>query len=280
MAGFYDDAPARRMAWDDDGTRFLYINRDTQVLSADYTGTASAQELNDEDNTNGLAGFVFAKSAVVLVFPEKRDVDGWLGAITLVGAAREWRTSVDTTNGWDGTWVQQDAQWDDKAITTPYPTAWRNSIQASSLTGLRAFELQMNDSYNWRAVHLYGTIAAGETPDRLLYVDKDSGLEWTLPLDYGDVPRGAARDDTFELKNNSSSLAANTVQITGEALYGAMGSWLTFSEGGSYSATLSLASSISSGSTSPTITVRRDIPGTNAVGPFAGRIQTSVASWT
>ncbi len=127
--------------------------------------------------------------------------------------------------------------------------------------------------------HVYGEISASETPDRLLYIDNATALEFKKPKDYGDVARGSAETYAMKLRNNSASLTASTVQLIAEALFQGSGAWYDFDEGSGFTATLSLASSIANGADSPVITVRRITPDAEALGLHEGRLQVSVGSW-
>lgn len=122
-------------------------------------------------------------------------------------------------------------------------------------------------------------MAAGETSDRLLWVDNATGPEFGLPIDYGDIPRGSAEDTEVLLRNNSGSLRAASVQVTAEALYLDSGSWYTLKEpGGSFQATLPLSGSIGPGSDSSVLTLRRIVPDEETLGLQAGRLLASVGS--
>ena len=288
MAGDYDDAPGRRMAIDLDGT-MLWHRRTNAWDPYDVASGTARDSWADEENAHSL-DFNFGDNDdtnyVIAIFPEKRDVDAFLirtNAGASNGTDPVW-TSTDTTTGFDGTWTSRISDHNDWTGGW-YPEGYRNDTTALSYTGVRAIRWQYTapgggGSDYLKALHIYGQPSTTENPDRLLFVEETTGLEFNRNLDLGDIPRGGAFDRLIVLRNNSSSLTANSVSLTAEALSWGMASWWTFSDGGTYAASLSLASSISNGSDSPDITCRGAVPNTEGVGPLAGRFKVSVGSWT
>lgn len=288
MAGSYPDVPSRRMAWDDDGcvcTVQSLTTNDGELTGAVLEKTPTDNvKLNSEadgqisgNNINGNGA-----ACITVIFPELREVDGVYASIATANNTeiRRILTSGNTTNGVDGTYTVQVANYTDAYPS--YPEKYRTGIVSLAVSNVRAVRIErdIGTAQNWENVHVYGEIAALQTPDRLLFVDATSGLEFGLPIDYGDVPRGSAEDRTFRLKNNSASLTAGSVQLTAEALYLGSGAWYTFNEGSGFQSTLPLAASIGAGAQSPTITLRRITPDTAQLGLHAARIQVSAGSWT
>ena len=293
MAGTYPDAPSRRMAWDDDGTQawFWHIsgsgsNTDgrTYDVNSPYPAT-----LNDESNNQAAypnLGDNSSQKYFGMTFPELREFDGFfiVSEENMNGGTLDCGASDDSIDGRAGSWTTVVADY--TAYTSVVGGAYRNNITtvAESLVRsirFRTFAPGGGGSSLLTAVHVYGRISPGETPDRLFYVDASSGLQFLLPIDYGDLPRGSADDRLIKLRNNSSTQTAGTIQITAEDLYLTMGDWFTFSEDGqNFAGSLLLASSIGPGADSPTITARRVTGNSETVGAYAARFQTSVASWT
>lgn len=274
MAGSYPDAPSRRMAWDDDGTIAMWGTLSSYVGLTAFT-SPQMQDLNDEDDVLVLS--TSGERYIVYLFPELREFDGFFWRQHFFSVTPQ--KSTNTTNGVDGTWTNLTSLTNTGADVRP---DYRNVIQSYAESGIRGFRHAASTSggfHGMKASHIYGEIAPGQTPDRLLFVDTGTNLEFNLPIDYGDTPRGSATDRTFKLRNNSGSLTASTIQITAESLYLSSGNWFTFSEGGAFQATLALASSIGSGADSPTITARRDIPDSETLSLHAARFQVSVGSW-
>ena len=280
MAGSYPDAPSRRMAYDADGTVLVMI--DSLDLHGDETSEAEKVELNDEDNvTPGITVPGNSQQFYAFIFPELREIDGAFGTTGNSATTRLTNvlTSGDSTNGVDGTFTNRDTDLQ-PAITSVF-AHYRDEIVSYAVSNVRILKIERQNSQNAPAlaIHIYGEISSGETPDRLLWFDQPSALEFALPIDYGDVPRGSVEDRVTFLKNNSGSLSASSVQISAEALFRGSGAWYTFDEGSGFSSTLSLASSISNGANSPNITIRRDIPDAEILGLHAGRSFVSVGSW-
>lgn len=270
------------MAWDADGTVAGY--RSTVSGGAPITEYSGAQkvELNDEeDDANPpSSGSASSESDIIFVFPELREFDGLFWGQN-ADRATTVETSGDTTNGIDGTWAQRTADYTSFTVYDHY----RDEIVSYAVNNVRGLRCHYDNigggSTHQRAFHIYGEISAGETPDRLLWVDNSTGSEFGLPIDYGDIPRGSAEDTEVKLRNNSGSLTAASVQLTAEDLSYGSGSWYSFKEaGGSFQSTLPLASSIGAGSDSPVITVRRVTPDAATLGLHAARAYAAVGSWS
>ena len=273
------------MAYDADGSVGLYSLDETDPF-IEISG-AIAIEWNDEDNVLGVprGSSTGTGTKIGVIFPELREVDGVYASVEELAANRlnDFETSVDTTNIVDGTWVLQIADLSTACgAGVTYPSDYRNEIASLAVSGIRGirFDHQVDQS-DFRTLHLYGEITAGETPDRLLWIDEITGLEFTLPIDYGDVPRGSARDRGTRLKNNSATLTADTLQITAEALYLASGGWYTFDvAGGGFVSTNSDITSLGSTATSSLITIRQIVPDAETIGLHTARAYVNVASWS
>ena len=290
MAGKWPDAPGRKMNLHEDGTIILKGTAHggspdvvTGVLT-DETGTTDHQQLLDHERR--VAGAWIAGSAtrgVVYIFPELRDIDGtYINASGHDSAAL--LHSADTTNGLDGTWTLQSSTY--ATITTtgePIPE-YRNGIYTWAQSARRAVQfwgtqsgLGSGNLYN---VEVFGEIAAGETPDRILILDDDTGLEFGIPMDWGDMPRGAARDKLMRLQNNSGALTASTVDVGRgrvSTIEDDATSWWTFDNGAGFGTSFSVTS-IAAGA-SDTFTARLIIP--SAAVPSVQEIymDVSVGSW-
>lgn len=271
------------MAYDEDGTVVFYGNQDGSGALTELT-TQQRIDLNDEDQSGHDKGNPAA--FYWLIFPELREVDGFFAARSAGNAEflESLYSSGDTTNGRDGVWTQQIANVDNAATVL---ASYRTNITSLAVPNQRGIRMGQAAYQSGKvgssvtAIHVYGEIFAGQTPDRLLFLDSASGLEFGLPIDYGDVPRGSAADRLIKLKNNSTSLTAGSVQLTAESLYLNSAAWYTFSEDGVlFQGTLPLTAAIGPGASSPTITLRRDIPDSETPGLHAGRVQASVGSWT
>lgn len=291
MAGSYPDNPSRRFAYDADATVVLVVkdpNASSGVgipPSIPYLNATvqEMQNLNDEDYATSYGGGATSSvNFVTMLFPEQREIDGLYHVTSgdTGGASHTAAKSNNTTNGYDGTWV-------DLALADLHNISWvadhyRDNIESqgeSNVLGLM-FKTSGNPNSRHHLIHVYGTLTAGGTPDRLLYLDPDDAdAEFTKPLDFGDVPRGQTQTDTFKIKNNSSTVSANTVQVTAEDLFGGAGSWYTFSDDDiDYSATLGLGN-MGVGATQ-LVYVKQIVPDAQTPGVYVARVKTNQASWS
>lgn len=268
MAGSYPDAPSRRMAWHEDGTVgwYRYQGGDNWgALGAGVTHMSSSQKinLNNEDDTSILSS---QGNSVywALIFPEPRDTYGvfldWYGQTEPTLRDVQW--SADTTNGISGTWTEFIS-----SRTSPEDSVinrYRTEIDVVSFAAVRSirgivYDVSIFDEPSrLMAVHIYGAIASGETPDRILFIDNSTGLEFTSVHDWGDVPRGTTLDKNIKIKNNSASLVASDIDFTFDDLTLSSDAWYTLSDsGGAFSSTLNVAGPIAAGASYPAADVIR-----------------------
>ena len=284
MAGTYADVPGRRMAWDADGSVGLSHRTESGGFPVRDIDAADTDQLNGEAFTTNVdfADFNQHDGWVAVMFPELRDLDGYYlqGTWGTSDRTHAVRTSTDTTNGLDGTFTEISSDYPDPADNS---TNYRAAIASASATGIRCVRFEFGSLEGFggqlRTLHLYGTISTGGTPDRLLFIDNSTGLEFTGSQDYGDIPRGSARDVDIKVKNNSGSLQANTITLDSEDLDGGSGSWYTFDSGSGFSGSLAVGN-LAAGASSSVITVRQVIPDAATVGLHAARLYLAVASWT
>lgn len=280
------------MAWDDDGSVVLTargtdgpLTQGTGPTDYQYVNatTVDQENLSDEDLGTLIQTLTARQSFHFLIlFPEKREVDGIYFATKSI-ATEQWTDhSVDTTNGTDGTWLSFSYQGIDEGASDGY----RDNIVSQALSNIiavRAFvgRSQVSSGNNsMKTFHFYGNVTPGGSPDRLLFLDPDKAdAEFTVPLDFGDVPRGQTQVDTYKVKNNSSGATANTVQVTAEDLFGGAGSWYEFSlDDISYQGTLGLGN-LSAGGTK-LVFVRQIVPDAQVPGLYVARVKANQASWT
>lgn len=282
MAGNYPDQPSRRMGIDGDGTIGLYSGNNPANFCQGWTEMSGPQmsEINDEDESSVLSGAGGGNDInLAFIFPELREFDGYFyrtieGSLTI-------QTSADTTNGCDGTWASLTTVTGTKQQVRPDYRTDIVSAASSAIRGVRFNSGGGGGGYNVKVFHPYGEISPGETPDRLLFIDEATGLEFTKPRDYGNVPRGSSEDVTWRIKNNSASLQANTIQYTTEELYLDAGGDFTHTlpGGASFQATQQIAS-LAAATTSGLITTRRITSGTAVLGLRSGRTYLNVSSWS
>lgn len=294
MAGSYPDAPGRRMAWDADGSIAFWCRQDQE--GSYELDQAKMTEANDEDQftfgwpVNSTQNIWRQAHWAGVIFPELRDVFGYFCTQSVAtGTSLAAEYSTDTTNGFDGTWAAT-TSWNGDGTTAPVRPYYRTEIVTVSLSAVRAVRFysaetgaSFDDAHHWNAMHLYGEISSGYTPDRLLYINNTTGLEYTGPIDWGDIPRGAVYDEEWYIKNNSSTLAAVNTTISRESLYLNSHLFYTFSTGVGFADTLGPVASITAGSRWPpsnALTIRNDPPSTASLGLHAARIVLDTSSWS
>lgn len=232
---------------------------------------------------------------VGVVFPEPRDVVGWhihLHADALENGAelRGFEWSDDSSNSIDGTWnTIIGSQSTDYAFTQDNSYRYRIAIEAISAPACRSMRFMVRDndtgtaSAALTAFHVYGSISAGETPDRVVFIDNSTGLEFTGVHDWGDVPRGTTLDKEIKIKNNSATLSASDIDLAFGALTGSSNTWHTLSDSGAaFGSTLNIAGPIAAGASYPaadTITLRLTVAANEGLSLQSAYLSALVNTW-
>ena len=297
MAGAYPNSPGRLMNTYSDGTillKHLASYTGAGALHAggpgvEETGTADALELVDHDTVNN-TNWGSASGAISVfatyIFPELRDIDGTVIATNTVSAdSASLAHSADTTNGLDGTWTEQSAVQATIFYTANEIPGHRDNVYAWSASAQRAVMTRITEggiaATFIRGFEVFGEIAAGESPDRLLFIDDATGFEYNLPQDYGDRPRGSAVDVAMRVKNNSGTLAASTIDVSrgNHELGNDSSGWYTLDNGGGFAASFQIAS-LGAGA-EDTFTLRQNIPDTAVPGVYQAWLEFDVnGSWS
>lgn len=292
MADSYNDAPGARMGWDADGSILLKVDPNSGSFTVGMSprkpwveaSLANRQNVNNEDASDDWShsgSDMFA----ALIFPETRDIDGiFFGSDSMASGGSDY--SQDTTNAIDGSWTTLSYT----GFSYFADEQYRDNIDAQSLTGVRCvrfFNGQVSRDLN--AMHIYGSMASGSTPDRIIFLDEDSGLEFGQStddisiMDFGDRPRGSIIDFEFRLRNNSTvagnNLTATTIVLTREALQGVMDTWMTYDEAGGGFMTSETVTSLAPETNSALLTLRLDIDDAAQLFVWAARTKVAVTTW-
>lgn len=220
MAGWYADVPAPRMAVDKDGTQWIkYTNAmvPTNLTAGEISAVCDWSTSGVDPGSGG---------GIAMVFPEKRDLVAVTVSTSQSGGALNMsfqvETSVNTTNGIDGTWVAGPTVSDANArqpISGPYG---RTGIVALAVNGIRGVRVKgiSGNSNGSQSIHVYGTVSGSQVGvDRLAFwhptLDQELGGAY---LDWGDVKRGTTETRTFRIKNLSATKTANSPRVAMEAL--------------------------------------------------------------
>ncbi len=242
-------------------------------------GEAGGQKWNDPRDSNNFVYLTF-------IFPELRNLAGYFLCWTdFTGGFSAVDTSVNTTNGIDGTWVAQAAP--GYTVGAPSP-AFRSAVTTLSVAGIIAirFRHQNPSGVSDRGpvcAHLYGSIASGVSLDRLRIwhptLDQEMGA---AGFDFGDFGRTGTIDRTFRVKNNSSSLTANSVVLSTTAITDASPtvlSQMSLSQGGAFASTQNIGA-LAPSAISGICTLRIATSGSTALSVWRQRLVATAGSWT
>lgn len=264
MAGNYPDVPSWRMAYDRDGTQMFYTNATNGTLT--QASNAQLQALNNEAPASGI-NLSGGNWMLAFIFPELRDLDGYYFSLNNPYGINAFsaQVSVNTTNGYDGTWTTYGGPYD----TAPSKQKMRTAIQSATTLGIRAVRFFLTPATTGAyqsTIHLFGEPAPGENLKRL-EVWHPTLNERVPPayFDWGNVARGSTEDRQFRIKNMHGSLTARSIRVAMEALTDTTPSvpgQFTLSQGGTFAAQQNIGD-LAPGATSDLLTIRRITP-TNA----------------
>lgn len=280
MAGTYPDVPGHRMAYDRDGSAGAIVE-----TSGGVTSLSGGDMVTINDEASGYVAMSPSTKSLAIIFPELRDVVGYAAVYesTDGSAPSTVYTSVDTTNGYDGTWVNRGT-----FVNTTIGAGLR-TIQSVTWSGIKAVRFHgaggnFGGSNRFLAIHVFGTPASGQNPNRLRLWHPTLDQEITgAYFDWGDVPRSTALTKQFRVKNNSSTLTANSVALTREALTDTSPTNVSAHEfstdGVNYAGTVNIGN-LAPGAISSVLTMRRTTPSTAVLSLWWARIVASASSWT
>ena len=282
MAGLYPDVPDHRMSLDKDGTQmFSIIGGVPAQLSA-----ANVISVNDETAGGPQLWGQSGSGYFFILFPEKRDVTAYFMQSTYntdnMTAAQ---VSTDTTNGVNGTWTSIATRAFNPTMTPNYRTQLTSITGAGGIVGMRFLVSSGAPSGGFFvSAHVYGTITAGQNPDRLALwhptLDAQVGAAY---FDWGDAQRGSTADRTFRVKNLSPTLSANAVTCSTDALTDTsptVVSQHTLSADATTFAATASAGTLAPGTISGVMTLRRTISNTATLSLWALRVNAAAASWS
>lgn len=283
MAGNYTDVPGHRFAIDKDGSIGAFYRTSTGLVTQ-FTPT-QMQAVNDENPATLYALTNYGPGWIGIFFPEKRNIAGIYVKWTGVGGAIE--TSVDSTNGQDGTWVATGTTITPSSGPADVP-GYRTAITTLAAVGVKAIRMNITNATSQdlflTSFHLYGSISATENPNRLRIwhptLDEEVGGAY---LDWGDAPRSSSADRTFRVKNNSSSQTANSIVLGFDALTDTTpsvpGQYLLSTDGTTFAATRTIAS-LAPGAISSVLTMRRVTPSNATLSLWAARLNAEATTWS
>ena len=283
----YPIIPSRRMPYDIDGTEVGYrIGGNFGNGIASWLSSGQKGEINTTLNHTGTvlaAGFTTASSMLWFFFPEAREITHMTALLTITGTlqATVVAGSNNSTNGMDGDWEAAVLPDGNPATQSTNLDIWRTHVRSVSfsepkkIVRCRFLTSGTNARAAIRRVFVYGSKAAGQTPDDILIMTNTTD-EFTALKDWGDRPEGTVELSSFRLKNASTTKTANNinVQLNHDDFlisWSDTGPWVTFVD----------IASLSPGAVSSPIYVKNELPPPLLIlGPRAARVVVGVGSWT
>lgn len=278
------------------GTPFMIDTDGTVAQGIDNGGTPTALTGGEKSNiidgniSTNLSRYIGAYNNyyVAFVFPESRDITGMMIDQTSdYGALFLWEilTSVNTTDGVNGTWVSYQSY--GSAGASPGWGATNLSLRQNPVTlswiGIKGVRLRFyNNHYDPHNFYLRNCIFFGNNYSyaglRFWHATLDQPL--TGPeLDLGDVAQNGIYDRTFRIKN-ANTLTANSITLTKVVQLNNTAANIQFSDGGAYANTLMIPTLAPSALTG-VITLRRTVGAIEQAGlPGQARITAATGSWT
>lgn len=283
MAGFYADVPGHKLALDKDGTQWFKYTAAGVGTAMTSGEIASVNDWATGGPDPGVNGWVSA------VFPEKRDVaavscftdrNGALSGTLVVS------TSIDTTNGIDGTWVTGVTISEADYEQSPQSPAGRLLIKplaVSGVKGVKAVNTGSNAS-GGMTFHVYGFVTAGASVDRLAFWHPTLDQELTPAyLDWGDVPRNTNETRQLRVKNMSAAKTANTPRVALDALTdttpSVVGQHAVSVDNSTWLSQVNL-STLAPGAISPVVYVKRTTPLTAQPSLWSIRVFAEATTWS
>lgn len=300
MSGLYPDVPDARIAYDVNGTQVynivghvpaLVAGANVTGMNSEYGGPVGGLAAHDYALTSGDLSSSAGDSinGLMFLFPQAMNISGMWTASNWGVSTFDVYTSVDTTNGIDGTWVQRvnDHVCDANSVSPDY----RNNIFSVPATGAIAVKItDVQGGSTGRVlsnVHIYGHPTASSDRLEFWHPTLDQPLYSTPAyLDWAEVPRGTVTPPTkgVRLKNMASLLTANDITVAYETLTDNTNQFknahaLSLDGGTSYASTANI-SSLAPGAISGLITIKYEPLITDELSLHAGRLKTTTVSWS
>ena len=286
------------MAYDRDGTIGLWWRSDFSGGPTQFS-VAQMQALIDETASGTNQGVVIPNATnwssywIMFLFPQARNLAGYFARMSTTAPDEDTNfvmgnleTSVNTTNGLDGTWVSHGA-WTRTRKSTAVVPAHRSGITSKAANGIVAVRFRWSQTdwfypFDWDNIHLYGTTPQANTPNalRLWHPTLDQEVDGAF-FDWGDVQRNTLVSRDFRVKNLSPTLTATSVGITMEARTDTTPSNVSQHEfsldGVNFLSSVNVGD-LAPGAISTTVRMRRTTPGSAIVGLWNTRIVASAAA--
>lgn len=291
MAGGFVDRTQYRIPYDIDGTSVItFSNTNPATNNTTYGPSTSAiKALNSEFGVVNYAAFqpYNAIGNVALVFPQLMDITGYRvwkyvdNASYNNGQNQIIQYSLDTINGYDGTWTNT-GQSTLSTLTTAIRSEYRSdpiNLSVNGIKGIR-FGYSAASGIPYNAIHLYG---APSTPQiKYWHPTLDQELS-PSHFDYGYAYRSSTDTKTFRIKNVSSTQIANSITLSFDEAWApspTLVSQYTIAKSDLvYGSSVSITS-LNPNSISEVLYSKRTMSATAAIGAYSLRVKAVVGSWT
>lgn len=283
MAGSYPDVPGYRFALHTDGTMAVTyrvtggiahtINNAGMTTLAREHHLARSGELSPSSLTGGENNYL------VFIFPEFRSISGYFVS-KLLGSSDLMESSIDTTNGQDGTWTTHSDYIAWNGYNLESAPNQRTAINTVNIPNIKA--IRFSGRNHFYLVHLYGSIDHSESPDRLRIVDLD-GEDIAAQLDFGNIAQRSSVTRQFKVVNNSSTLTANNITVSlstsSDASPTIIGQYQVSTDNTSFANGINIGS-LAPGAESGVLYVRANLLSNAQLGPWSARITAKPVSWS
>lgn len=292
MAGNYINAPADRLAWDRDGSGLVRISKANAVTQLNAT---VRQVLNDEDTSGLSVTSAMDLKKIVVLFPIPVDLVAFFLSVSSSYSGWSVSLSKDSTTGVDGTW-EHAAVYAGSTIATGVRPEYRspgyvkNLPTTSAARAVRAvaFQVESTSSSAWTgtisSLHLYGYPSDTATTNRLALWHPTADIR--LPpdwFDWGNAPRSSSADLSFRIKNLSSTLTAENINLYIEALTpgtpSVAGMLSISSDGGASFEGYKDVPELAPGEVSDPMILRRVVPANATLSLWSARLAVDVSTW-
>jgi hypothetical protein len=284
----YPPAPQQRLAYDLDGSQ-VFRRRDSNGAFLINYNSVTVERLNNEHNGTAIHETPVGHGFLTQwLFPGPRDLFGvWAtgdGDSSVENFFINISTSPDTRSWNSGAWSSAGVP--GFTICTRVWDTWRTEIQTFSREnqwGFRGHSVGTGGlefvGKILRQVHVYGDLHDPAYPNRVMAIDKDTGLELDL-YDWGFIPRGSTKTKVIQVKNISQTHQAVSVSLSFSSLNThSPDAWHTLSDGGSFTSSLNIGDLWPGETYTQDITIKLT-PASNAgMGPWTNRLVIGVSEW-
>lgn len=300
--GLYPAPPAKKFETDIDGTVGFYVDQ-AGTPRALTTGEMERLSAESSGSSNMIGAWVTGTTYWGFIFPQLRSLAGYFYDIELQTGASisvgNIQCSDDTITGADGTWTTIETMQGGHGPTGNSTGSggfliakpFYRTVRALSIASCKAVRVAATGGSTGHrylgALHIYGDLVAGQTPNRLRlwHPTLDQELSATQ-FNYDDIARLSITDKQFRVKNNSATLTATNISIvesartdnTSPTMLSAL-SWSHPDTPSVFDSIAIISASLAPGAISGIVTLRMAPSSTSPLGLWRQRIKATAASW-